>query len=174
MPLWFISWQGPRWRYFLANRWPVYYSIGLEESTVILKKNGIIKTFFKAIENQHLVHKRITVQLAHISFISVGEKQHEPQIQNGASSYSKTQPHCSKQTWRRLTFTPLAHVASALPVFSLKETANHQVLASDSACTSALMEQFVACKMPYITNVVLHIQKSLCTMQTYYMTQKGW
>lgn len=47
LPLWFISWQGPRWDYFSANRWPVYYSTGFARITVVLKKNGIIKTFLK-------------------------------------------------------------------------------------------------------------------------------
>lgn len=47
LPVWFISWQGPRWDYFSANRWPVYYSIGLLGITVIWRKNGIVKTFLK-------------------------------------------------------------------------------------------------------------------------------
>lgn len=66
LPLRFISWQGPRWDDFSANRWPVYYSIGLLGITGIWRENGRIKTFFKAIGNQHLVHKWVTTQPAHI------------------------------------------------------------------------------------------------------------
>lgn len=47
LPLWFISWQGPRWDYVSANRWPIYDPIGLVGITVTLKKNGIIKTSLK-------------------------------------------------------------------------------------------------------------------------------
>lgn len=44
------------------------------------------------------------------------------------------------------------------------------MLPSDSTCTKALMVPFIACKMSYVTNVALQIQKALYKRQIHHVT----